>query len=331
MRINPWIVPPVLVTLGAVALVVQQQRIPARSHWQAAVAAIQADLQPGDGVTWTPSWAGEGRIFLHDLPAFQLVDGEQPDLSRYQRVWVIGAFGRDADDLGTWSHAEQRSFGPLTLDRIDVEGPKVIHDLRAELDRVTVRQAKRGCDFWDGRAWYCGVRRDHAKVRECLARPTARRFRDRRKDPRCGLPDWFGGQGRYRVARGPQPVGRDARVIGGAPRQCVWFTPPPGGRRNTIEWPMPATEGVLEIHHGFTDHVLTDHTPQAFKEVLTKPATLSVTRGETSIGEFTIEPTVGWKRMAFPLSGAGPLTITVRSASDVNAHLCIDVVVREKA
>lgn len=330
MRINPWIVPPVLVALGVVALVVQQQRIPARADWQAAIAAIRADLQPGDGVTWTPSWAGEGRVFLHDLPAFQLVDDEPPDFARYKRVWVIGAFGRDTDDLGMWSKS-QRDFGPLTVDEVEVEGPRVIHDLRAELETVKVHQGKRACDFWDGRAWYCGVRRDHQAVRECLARPTARRFRDRRKDPRCGLPDWFGGQGRYRVSRGAQPVGRDTRVIGGAARQCVWFTPPPKGRRNSIEWPLAATDGVVEIRYGFTDHVLTDHTPQAFNEARTQSAALSFTRGQTLIGEFTVEPTVGWKRMVFLLDGAGPMTITVRSASDVNAHLCIDVTVRGKS
>lgn len=329
MRINPWIVPPALVALGVVALVVQQQRIPTRADWKAATDAIRAELQPGDGVTFVPSWAGEGRLFLHGLPAFEIVDGEPPDLARYVRVWVIGAFGRDADELGQWSHAEQRRFGRLTLDRITVEGPRVTHDLRAELDRTTVRQGNATCDFWDGRAWYCGVRRDHAQVRDCLGRPAAQRFRDRRQDPRCGLPDWFDGAGRYGVSRGAQPVGRDARVIGGAARRCVWFTPPPGGRPGTIEWPMPATAGVVEVRYGFTDHVLTDHTPQAFAEVLTQPAILSVTRGATAIGEVTAEPTPGWKRAAFPLAGSGPLTLTVRSASDVNAHLCVDVTVRE--
>jgi hypothetical protein len=332
MRFNPWLIPPLLVVLGVVALIVQARRVPERADWQAAVDAIRADLKPGDGVTITPSWAGEGRLFLHDLPAFLIADGEAPDLGRHERVWIIGAFGHDAADLGLTA-TERRDFGPLTLEAVPVKAPKVLHDLRADLDKTTVTRAKgnrvTACDFWDGRAWYCGVRRDHQKIRDCLARPTKRRFRDRRRDPRCGLPEWFSGRGRYTVARGDQPVGRDIRVIGDFPRDCVWFTPPPRGATRYIEWPVEATSGQLVLRYGFTDHVITDHPPQVYKEVLTKPAQLQIRRGNETIGQVTVDPKRGWFTQQFPVSGEGPITLSVKGESDVNAHLCVELTVRE--
>lgn len=332
MRFNPWLVPPLIILAGVIALVVQARRVPARADWQAAVAAIRADLQPGDGVTITPAWAGEGRLFLHDLPAFLLADGEAPDLARHKRVWIIGAFGHDAADLGLRAGLS-RDFGPLTLEAVEVQGPKVVHDLRADLDKTTVTTRTQSrvtaCDFWSGNAWYCGVRRDHARIRDCLARDTARRFRDRRRDPRCGLPAWFSGRGRYTVARGDQPVGRDIRVIGDAPRDCVWFTPPPKGATRYIEWPVTAQAGEVVLRYGFTDHVITDHPPQVYKTVLTQPAQLKIRRGDATLGQVTAEPTRGWFTQRFSLTGAGPITLSVQGESDVNAHLCVELTVRE--
>ena len=334
--LNPWLIAPALVALGAIALVVQAHRVPSRAEWKAATDAIRAAIQPGEGVTFTPPWAGEGRLFLHGLPAFELIDGEPPDLARHDAVWIIGAFGHDADDLGL-KGADRQSFGPLTVERVAVSQPRVRHDLRAELDRATVRQIKRNrtetCDFWDGRAWYCGVRGDHDAVRACLARPTERRFKDRKRDPRCGLPEWFGGVGRYRVSRGPQPVGRDRRVIGGAARDCVWFNPLKGADHQ-IEWPVDSRDGLFVLRAGFTDHVLTDHMPQSFKDDLTQPATITVQRGGATLGEVVVKPEPGWHRAVFKMQndetqGAGPITLTVTSASDVNAHLCVDATVRE--
>ncbi|MGK0359896.1 MAG: hypothetical protein ACI9U2_002202 [Bradymonadia bacterium] len=334
--LNPWLLAPLLVALGAVMLIVQTNRVPTRAEWKVATDAIRAAIQPGEGVTFTPPWAGEGRLFLHGLPAFELIDGEQPDLARHDAVWLIGAFGHDASDLNLVGTVRQ-TFGPLTLERVAVTQPRVRHDLRAELDRARVRRVseQRGgklrtidCDFWDGRAWYCGVRGDHDAARACLARPTARRFKDRRRDPRCGLPEWFGGNGRYRVSRGPQPVGRDRRVIGGAARECVWFTPPSKGR-GEIEWPVDSQDGVFVLQAGFTDHVLTDHMPQSFKDGLTQPATITVRRGETKLGEFVVKAEPGWHRAVFEVEGAGPITLSVTSGSDVNAHLCIDATIRE--
>ena len=330
--LNPWLVAPLLVAVGAVMLFVQANRVPGRADWKAATDAIRAAIQPGEGVTFTPPWAGEGRLFLHGLPAFELIDGEKPDLARHDAVWVIGAFGYDAAGLKL-TGTDRQTFGPLTLERVVVTQPRVRHDLRAELDTTQVRRVgsrrTQDCDFWDGRAWYCGVRGSHDAVRACLARPTARRFKDRRRDPRCGLPEWFGNNGRYRVSRGPQPVGRDRRVIGGAARDCVWFTPLSKKARHEIEWPVTAQDGVFVLNAGFTDHVLTDHMPQSFKDDLTQPATVTVRRGETELGQFVVKAEPGWQGTTFAVQGTGPITLSVTSASDVNAHLCIDATIRE--
>ncbi|MEZ4472481.1 MAG: hypothetical protein R3F60_17145 [bacterium] len=332
LPVTPWILVPLAVVAAAGALAWQRARVPSRADWQAATAAIRAELAPGDGVTWLPEWAGEGRLFFHDLPAFQLSDPGHADLARYDRVWILGAFGRDAGDVaGGHAVLRSQSFGRVDLDLVQVAGPRVVADLRAELDqarvtRVDARGAEKACDFWEGRGWVCDLQKSPDATRACLAASTATRFARMRSDPTCGLPVWFDGPGRYGVGRGPQPVARDVRVIGEAPRPCVWFNPPPGRQIQRITWDARAPEGAtLVIDHGFTDHAITDH---GWDEARTKPATLRVRRGEAELASWTVAPEKGWRRQEVALAGAGPLILEVSGESDVDAHLCIDATVR---
>ncbi|MCB9548135.1 MAG: hypothetical protein H6706_20150 [Myxococcales bacterium] len=329
LPVNPWILVPAAVLGVAGLLAWQRARVPTRADWQAATAAVRAELAPGDGVTWLPEWAGEGRLYFHELPVFR-VDAAAPDLARYDRVWVLGAFGRDAADLGDGLNIlKSQSFGRVSLELVQVAGPGVVADLRAELDRARVtrvdgRGAETACDFWEGRGWVCDLRKSPEATRACLASSTAQRFARMRSDPTCGLPAWFDGPGRYGVGRGPQPVARDVRVIGGAPRRCVWFNPPAGRQIQRITWDAAPGERLV-VDHGFTDHAIDEHGWDAAR---TKPATLRVRRGDAELATWTVEPTLGWKRQEIPLSGTGPLVLEVSGESDVDAHLCIDATVR---
>ncbi len=326
--LNPWLVLPLVGVAAAVALAVPRARVPARAFWQAAADAARADLLPGDGVTWTPYWAGEARLALHDLPAFHLPDPAAADLARYDRVWLMGAFGVDADDLPAAQVAsiDRRTFGRVTLDRVQVAGEKVHADLRAELEavRVTrVRGAKsEACDFWDGIGWHCTLRRSPDDTRRCLATPIAQQLRrDARPGRRliepnpwarfCGLDAWIN-------------VSRDVRVIGEAPRRCVWYHPR-AGETVRLAWPADAPRAErLVVDYGFTDPVtVARNTPSKVQ-----PATLTARRGEATLGQRTLEAAPGWHRWTAPLAGEGPVVLEVTTSDHRDAHLCIDATLR---
>lgn len=310
-----WWLAPLIVALGVARIYAQRSSVPAPDDWRAAAEAVGAGLQDGDGVTWAPYWAGEGRQFLHGLPGFHLPDVEAADLARYERVWLMGAFGRDADDLPEGHRrVERQDFGEVTLDLVEVGGERVMGDLYAALETARVtRESRRSeaCDFWDGRGWHCTLKKSPDATRRCLARPIDRRLRDRRRDPHCGLDAWLN-------------VSRDVRVIGDFPRRCVWFHPQQGKTLRLV-WPDAPAGGSLVIDHGFSDQVITDHTR---KEIRTTPATLVVRRGEATLGEHVVTPEKGWRRWRLPAGEGGPIVIEATTESTTDAHLCIDVTVR---
>lgn len=322
-RLNPWWLAPLAVVLAAVMVLRQRAAVPEPGDWQAATEAIRAGLEPGDGVAWAPYWAGEGRLFMHGLPGFHLTDVEAADLSRFRRVWLMGAFGRDADDLPPGhTPVERRIFGEVTLDLVEVGGERVVGDLRADLEQARVSRSGRRverCDFWDGRGWHCKVSKGPEKTRRCLAQPISRRHRQRRRDPHCGLDPWLN-------------VSRDVRVIGDFPRRCIWFHPM-AGKTLRLHWPTAPDGASLVIDHGFTDKVITDHTR---KETRTRPATLRVRRGGVEgpvIGQQPVPPEKGWRRWRLPLDGplGDGLTIEVDTEATPDGHLCIDATVRAPA
>lgn len=320
LRPNPWILAPALVLLGVLLTWWQRSRVPARADWQAAAERVRAGLQPGDGVAWAPYWAGEGRLFLHGLPGFHLADVAQADLARYPRVWLMGAFGRDADDLPAGHRlAARERFGGVTLDLVEVGGERVVSDLYADLEQVRVVRGGRNeqvCDFWDGRGWHCDLRRSPDATRQCLAQPVAKRLGEHRRrrsggDPDCGLNPWL-------------HVSRDVRVIERMPRRCVWAHPIQG-RPLQIEWPGAAAGDTLVVDYGFADQAVAWRNGP----VRTRPATLKVRRGGQVLGEQVVEPTQGWRRWRLPLGGeGGPLTIEITTESTTDAHLCIDPTIR---
>lgn len=338
VRFNPWLAAPLLVLLTLWATIAYRTAVPTRADWDAAATHVRTQLAAGDGVTWAPEWATEVRLSLHGLPVFLLDDVEGVDFARYDRVWLLSAFGVEGDDVVdrmpsvTHEVISTHQFGAVTVSELRVAGETVVGDVYAQLESVAVsldaKNARRPCDFWDGRGWHCKLRGTPDETRACLAESTAtklakhRRFNRRRRaprkggglaggDPRCGLDRWLN-------------VSRDVRVIGDAPRQCVWFHPQ-GGKTLRLEWAAAPSGDVVEIAHGFTDKMITDHTR---KETRTRPATLRVYRGERLLGTQTLDPVKGWRSWRLEDGGTGPLRIEAETASTVDAHLCIDATVR---
>ncbi len=321
-RPNPWLLAPLAVLLGGAQTMCQHAEIPERADWVSATDAIRADLQPGDGVAWAPYWAGEGRLSLHGLPGFHLPDLEDADLARFDRVWLLGAFGRDASDLPpAHRRLERRQFGRVTLDLVKPGGEKVVGDVRAALERVRVSRVRgdqiQACDFWDGRGWHCELKRSPNATRACLGQPTRKRLsafrasrRRRSKDPHCGLNPWL-------------HVSRDTRVVDDAPRRCVWFHPV-GGKTLRLEWPDAPAADALVVDYGFTDKVTHNRTSPP----RVGPATLTASRGGRALGRHRVEPSQGWRRWRVAAEGEGPLVIEVSAKSHVDAHLCIDPTLR---
>ncbi len=309
-----WLAP-LLVGIGALLQWWQRDEVPTRDDWKAAADHVRAELKPGDGVAWLPYWAGEGRLFLHDLPIFHLVE-ETPDFGRYDRVWLLGAFGHRGADFA--EPLQSHEFGRVTVDLIAPKEPKVVADAYATLDQLKVTRVKRGkpkaCDFWDGRGWHCRLRKSPDATRKCLGQPIAKRrsrerakVRHRRHDTRCGLDIWL-------------HVSRDHRVVGDEVRRCIWFHPSKDFALN-LEWP-DAPAGELVLDHGFADPSQTIPNPR------TVPATLRVFQGEAELSSVKVEPRAGWKRLRVPVAKAGTLRIEATTTSTAEAHLCIDPTIR---
>ena len=174
-----------LVVVGVLLTVRYRSEVPSRADWRAATEHVKAHVQSGDGVTWAPYWAGEGRLFLSGLPAFHLVDSPTPNLSRYKRVWLLGAFGSSSDDLnGPYHRIERTEFGGVTVDLVENRGERVLSDLRRGLKSARVSLgADEGtpCDFWDGRGWHCKTKLGVPRTVNCLNESTSKRLNRHRR------------------------------------------------------------------------------------------------------------------------------------------------------
>jgi hypothetical protein len=321
VRFNVWFIAPIIVLISVGLTISYRMAVPERSDWKAATDHVRAHLASLDGVTWAPYYMGEGRMFLHDLPAFHTVDETHADFARYQRVWLLSASTADTEAL-TRGHQtlEVRHFGAVTIHLLDIKGPRVVADLYADLKQAMVSKGdgpkRRACSFWDGRGWYCDLEFGEGRVLSCLRESTVSRLRRqrRRRHPECGLNPWLN-------------VSRDVRVIGRAPRRCVWFHPDKSAA-SRIEW-VPQKQGdKLVIDYGFTDKVITDHSRENSR---TQPASLRLIGDGTEIGTRVIKPEPGWHRWTIDAPTAGNLIFEITTASHVDAHFCFDATIRASA
>lgn len=344
LKLNLWWLAPAVVIAVAALTAWQRSRVPGRSDWRAAVDHIRGQLQPSDGITWIPYHAGEGRLLFHGLPAFHLPEPEAADLSRYERVWLIGAFGEGADDLRHQDLAEgqpasgheileRHDFGPLTVELLKISGPKVKVDLRAQLDEAKVSRGERACGFWSGLGWHCDLRQTPEATERCLARPIAEkaRRRNRRRHQHhhlvdftlsdCGLDPWL-------------HVSRDAHVIGDWPRRCVWMHP---ARREPVRltWPQAPGGDTVVVDYGFVDKIIADNYS---RDIMTKkggdtpraqPLRLIVRQGEAEIAQITAPNQKGWRRLvAKAQPEGGPVSVEVQTEDHRNAYFCLDATIR---
>ena len=324
--LNPWLLIPLAGLIAALMLWRQQAQVPTRADWRAATEYVRAEIEANDGVTWAPYWAGEGRLFLHDLPAFHTPDVKTADWARYSHVWLLGAFGWTAADLppGHSVVGATQKFGGITVQRVAVPGPHVVADLYSGLDKAQVSRVQKGqtkrCTFWDGKGWHCDPKLSPEATLKCLNQPAnrllskARRAKCRGRDcdarSVCGLNYWMN-------------VSRDVRMIGRYPRRCVWFHPRAGAIKR-IEWPdVPA--GTTTIEYGFADRVIV----MLPKAPVVKPVTLTVRRSATEIGKIVAEPVEGWHRVELPQSDSGTLIFDLETSSHRDGFFCFDATVRQ--
>lgn len=329
-RVWAWWLAPLAVVATVALTAWQQSRVPTRDDWKAATDAIRAALAPGDGVSWMPYHAGEGRLFFHGLPAFHLPEADRgvADLARYERVWLLGAFGYDADDLeGPIRRLDRQTFGALTLDLVRATGPRVVGDLYADLDRARLRRVyenkpEQTCDFWSGRGWHCNLKRSPDATRRCLGQSVAKRHAKRQRRGEChlydcsvrdcGLDPWL-------------HASRDVHVIGDGVRRCIWLHPM---REATVvlDWPDAPTGDTLVTDYGFVDKIVADNYRRHIK---VKPARLSVYRGDARIGELEVDNVKGWFRHEVELADdAAPIRFELTTESTRDAYFCFDPTIR---
>lgn len=320
MRINAWILLPLLVVVSALVGVWQRGRVPARADWQAAVARVRAGWSPGDGATWAPYTQGEGRTAFGDLKMLHVRDLGTADLARFDRVWLLGALGYDADDLAPeHTLVERHREGGVTVDLVRVGGPKVVGDLYAQLEQaIHTRHDARGgvqtCDFWSGRGWHCTLRDPPEKTRACLGQSVARRLEQRAKDPECGLDPWL-------------HASRDVRLIGDTPRHCVWLHPMADAAVR-LTWNEAPGGDALVVDFGFSDPMVADNYA---KQLRVKPAKLRVLRAGAELAVVDVPATKGWHRQSIDLpAGAAPLAFELTTTATADAHFCFDPTVRVK-
>jgi hypothetical protein len=318
MRINAWFLLPALVLVTAAVGAWQRSRVPSRADWQAAVARVRAGWQPGDGATWAPYTQGEGRTAFGDLKMLHVRELGTADLARFDRLWLLGTLGYDADDLGPEHTLVERSTeGEVTVDLVRVGGPKVVGDLYADLEQaVHTRHDARGgvktCDFWSGRGWHCDLRDPPEKTRACLGQSIARRLEQKARDPECGLNPWL-------------HASRDVRLVGDTPRHCIWLHPM-AETAVRLTWNQAPGGDALVIDFGFADPMVADNYA---KQIRVKPAKLRVLRAGLELASLDVPATKGWHRHALDLpAGAAPLAFEVTTSATADAHFCFDPTVR---
>ena len=115
--------------MSVIALVRSKSDVPAREDWAQAIDKTRSELKGGDGVTWAPYWAGEGRLFFHGLPAFGSPPDDDSVFHEFKRVWRLTAF--DADRRLTTGHARagRWQFGGVKLDLLVKEQADVVGTL----------------------------------------------------------------------------------------------------------------------------------------------------------------------------------------------------------
>ena len=91
-RALPWLELALVVAVALGALLFHATlpgRMPSDADYQAAAAAVRAELQSGDAVAVLPEWAEKARMFLPGVPFVSAPVLADADLSRVKRLWIV--------------------------------------------------------------------------------------------------------------------------------------------------------------------------------------------------------------------------------------------------
>ena len=97
------------------------------ADWDRAAAAVRADHEPGDLITFAPRWIDPtGRLHLGDLISLDMAG--RMDGARYGRIWELSIRGAHAPETRGLEPAWTGHFGPVTVRRFEHEPARVLSD-----------------------------------------------------------------------------------------------------------------------------------------------------------------------------------------------------------
>lgn len=198
--------------------------LPTAEALEAAAALVDADLRPGDGIAFLPSWAALERwrfdaVFrAHGLDLASAWVPSDPmdawDVDGLARLWVVraGALQRQEPALPGREQLRKQAGGGLEVRLLELPATDTVYDLRArlgdaEVARLGPRAGERQRCRWEGSRHVC----DGA---------------------------WW------------TDVFADVHEVGSTRRRCVFVQPHPSGATLQVRWATPPAARALELRYG---------------------------------------------------------------------------------
>jgi hypothetical protein len=127
----------VLALVEASVALVAPSRAPKEADWKAAAAEVRAGFRTGDLIVAAPFWADPiMRVHLGDLVPLEIA--ARLDDARFGRVWEIGQRGAHAPEAARGTVALEKTFGALTLRRVERPAAALAYDFQAHLAEARV-------------------------------------------------------------------------------------------------------------------------------------------------------------------------------------------------
>ncbi|MDF1562946.1 MAG: hypothetical protein P1V51_07870 [Deltaproteobacteria bacterium] len=285
----------VVVSLAAAAFWwLSPHTAPSEDEARSAATLMKDALAPGDALLLVPPWAEAARRPLpEELPVLSL-PADDLDLELPGRLWVLAFPTLAGGEVDEALGTLARRFGPPSVDQSLA---------RTRLLRFTPRGPRPAWRLTDAIASTRVTLGGHA-CRWLPRTNQSARFK-------CPGPAWLW-------------VGAQTREIDYLPRRCV-MAHPATGRPLRIEISDLPRDHRLELRAGIVGSMglVRDAAP----------VQLELRRGETRLGELTVEPRPGWQRASFPdAAGAAPpldppppTVLEITTPNDGGRHLCLEL------
>jgi hypothetical protein len=132
----------VLAVVETSVALVAPSRAPKDADWEAAAREVRAGFHAGDLIVAAPAWADPIlRLHLGDLVPIDVA--ARFDDARFPRVWELGQRGAHAPEA-RGAVALERSFGALTLRRVERPAPTIVYDFQQRWNEARVVRATEG-------------------------------------------------------------------------------------------------------------------------------------------------------------------------------------------